>query len=199
MGWASSFLLALIGFKKHLQCIHRFSPFLWQSLTILKWINSFCFFIRLLEVATPFIFRRAQLSRLASSGPPYRESTDSRLIKSFSLLALGMWLSTLSSLNFSLGFFVGALCSPLAFLKPIMSPTKHQIWIIISAVLVMQLISPLNWFYLIARLEFGESVSKLARLYRFAWKVWGAWTPLVWWCIWWPAYLAGLVVLASPM
>ena len=38
----------------------------------------------------------------------------------------------------------------------------------------------------------GQDVRELARVYRFAWKVWGAWTPLVWWCVWWPAWLAGL-------
>ena len=63
----------------------------------------------------------------------------------------------------------------------------------------MQLISPLNWFYLIGRLEFAKSAIELARFYRFAWKVWGAWTPFVWWCIWWPAWVAGLVVLMAPV
>jgi GPI-anchor transamidase subunit GAA1 len=163
-------------------------------LTISKSIPVFTYVIRLIEWATPLILRRAQLSRLTPSNV-VDVSTDSRLIKSFSLLALGICLSTLSTLNFSLGFFIGVLCSPLAFLRPV---ANRGIWLMILALLAMQLISPLNWFHLIAKLEFGERVSDLARMYRFAWKVWGAWTPLVWWCIWWPAWLVGLVVLASP-
>lgn len=164
-------------------------------LTMLKSISVFA--IRFLELAIPLILRRAQFSRLipASTG---NLSTSSRLIKSFSLLALGICLSTLSTLNFSLGFFIGVLCSPLAFLRPVSTFSNRKIWGTILAIVAMQLISPLNWFHIIATLEFGEQVSELARIYCFAWKVWGAWTPLVWWCIWWPAWLAGLVVLASP-
>jgi glycosylphosphatidylinositol transamidase len=124
-------------------------------------------------------------------------STDSQLIKSFSLLALGICLSTLSTLNFSLGFFVGVICSPLAFIQPT-TISGRRTWITVVAVIVMQLVSPLNWFYLVSRQEFGQGVSELALMYLFAWKVWGAWTPLVWWCIWWPAWVAGLVVLAAP-
>lgn len=142
------------------------------------------------------MLRRAQSLRLLSNND--NMSADSRLVKTFSLLALGICLSTLSTLNFSLGFFIAVLCSPLAFLEPIANLTNRPFWLLILAFLAMQLISPLNWFHLIANLEFGEHVSGLARIYRFAWKVWGAWTPLVWWCIWWPTWLAGLVVLASP-
>ena len=169
----------------------------YSMLTSLQSISVFALFIRLLEITIPFVLRRGQSSRLISMNGS-NVSTDSRLIKSFSLLALGICISTLSTLNFSLGFFVAVLSSPLAFLQPIVHRSNRQIWQTIIAFIAMQLISPLNWFHLIAKLEFGEQISELARMYRFAWKVWGAWTPLVWWCIWWPAWLAGLVVLASP-
>ena len=125
-------------------------------------------------------------------------SIDGHLIKSFSLLALGICLSTLSTLNFSLGFFVGVLCSPLAFVQPVSVSSRSGIWVVVAAIIAMQLVSPLNWFYLFSRLEFGQKASELARMYLFAWKVWGVWTPLVWWCIWWPAWVAGLVVLVAP-
>jgi len=104
-----------------------------------------------------------------------------------------MSLSTLSTLNFSLGFFTAVLCAPLAFLSPLKSPSLHPL-----AFLLMQALSPLNWFHVVALWQFGEGIQDLARLYRFAWKVLGVWTPLVWWCVWWPAWVAGLVVLASP-
>lgn len=167
-------------------------------LTLLKAIPIFCHLLRGLEIAIPFIVRQTQLSRRSISNTDLNISMEWKLIKSFSLLALGIWLSTLSTLNFSLGFFVGLLCAPLAFLLPSERLANRHIWPVLVAIALMQLISPLNWFYLISRLEFGVGVSELATLYRFGWKIWGSWTPLVWWCIWWPAWLAGLVVVASP-
>src|SRR5271170_7952853 len=159
-------------------------------LILVQSISIFSFLVRLMEAVIPVLLRRTQTSRSLSAGLR-KKSTDSQLIKSFSLLALGICLSTLSTLNFSLGFFIGVLCSPLAFLGPISHLNNKGVWFAILAFLVMQLISPLNWFYFIARLEFGKEASDLARMYRFAWKVWGVWTPLVWWCIWWPGWLAG--------
>ena len=173
------------------------TPSVYSMLTSLQSVSVFTLFIRLLEITIPFVLRRGQSSRLISMHGSHM-STDSRLIKTFSLLALGICISTLSTLNFSLGFFIAVLSSPLAFLQPIVDRADRRIWLTVIIFIAMQLISPLNWFHLISKLEFGEPISELARMYRFAWKVWGAWTPLVWWCIWWPAWLAGLVVLTSP-
>lgn len=142
--------------------------------------------IRLVEIALPLVLRNVQTSRLTPL------NTDSKLIKTFSLLTLGMSLSTLSTLNFSLGFFIGTLCGPLAFLSPV-RPSFLPL-----AFVGMQLVSPVNWVHVVARWQFGGGVGGLAQLYRFAWKVLGVWTPLVWWVVWWPAWVAGLVVLASP-
>ena len=118
------------------------------------------------------------------------------MIQIFSLLALGISLSTLSTLNFSLGFFVGVLCAPLAFLAPLPKRKRYHGLILVFSFAVMQIFSPLNWFYLISHLQFRTHVSDVAQLYRFAWKIWGTWTPFVWWCIWWPAWVTGLVYLA---
>ena len=159
-------------------------------------MSLFCSALRLLEGVIPLVFRRIQLSRWTQS--PETTSTDSHLIKTFSLLVLGMWLSTLSTLNFSLGFFIGVLCAPLAFIQPLWNNDAKGTGLTILQLLVLQLVSPLNWFYLVSTLEFGRNVSELAKLYLFAWKVWGAWTSLVWWCIWWPAWMTGMVVLAFP-
>src|SRR3954447_20437715 len=41
-----------------------------------------------------------------------------QLIKSFSLLLLGMFLSSLATLNFSLALIIGLLASPLTFMRP---------------------------------------------------------------------------------
>jgi GPI-anchor transamidase subunit GAA1 len=166
-------------------------------LTISKSISVFTFVVRVVELATPLTLRQAQFSRLIPTTTS-NESSNSLLIKSLSLLALGICLSTLSTLNFSLGIFIGVLCSPLAFLRPVSNLSNRGIWVTGLAIVAMQLISPLNWFHLVAKLQFGEHIIDLAKMYRFAWKLWGAWTPLVWWCVWWPAWLAGLVVLLSP-
>jgi glycosylphosphatidylinositol transamidase len=143
--------------------------------------------IRLVEIALPLILRNVQTSRLTP------QNTDSKLLKTFSLLTLGMSLSTLSTLNFSLGFFIGTLCAPLTFLSPVRNSS-----LLLLAFLGMQLVSPVNWVHVVAQWRFGGGVGELAQLYRFAWKVLGVWTPLVWWVVWWPAWVAGLVVLASP-
>src|SRR5436190_1097544 len=42
-----------------------------------------------------------------------------QLIKSFSLLLLGMFLSSLATLNFSLALLVGLLATPLTYIQPL--------------------------------------------------------------------------------
>ena len=153
--------------------------------------------IRILEIAIPFMLTRLNSKPSNDPSVTIELERNSQLIQSLSLLALGMALSTLSTLNFSLGFFVGLLCAPLAFIRPLGPPEGRRLWMCILAVCLLQLISPLNWFYLIARLEFGTPAVELVRFFRFAWKVWGTWTPFVWWCVWWPAWTAGVIVLFS--
>ena len=159
-------------------------------------ITALLYIIRVLELAIPIAVRRLEFSRMsniASVGVTH----NSRLIQSLSLLALGMALSTLSTLNFSLSFFVGLLCAPLTFIRPLGSLARRRIWAALLTICLLQLISPVNWIYLIARMEFGKSAVEVVQFFRFAWKVWGTWTPFVWWCIWWPAWTAGMIVLLS--
>jgi GPI-anchor transamidase subunit GAA1 len=196
MRWDSSFLLVLTGHRGPIFLSHMYTNSIPNANS--KSINIFCYLIRALEISIPYILRRAQISRLIHHDRILEAKHNSALIKSFSLLALGIWLSTLSTLNFSLGFFVGVLCFPLTFFRPIDGIGRGRVVITVLAILVMQLISPLNWFYIIAKVEFGQSAAVLARMYRFAWVVWGTWTPLVWWCVWWPAWVTALVVLVSP-
>jgi GPI-anchor transamidase subunit GAA1 len=157
--------------------------------------------LRLIEIAIALIIRGIQVSHISIAAAT--NSCDilivnSALIQSLSLLALGISLSTLSTLNFSLGFFVGVLCAPLTFVRPLSTYKHHPRLRLFLSFGIMQVFSPLNWLYLISQLEFRSSVSDVVHLYLFAWKVGGTWTPFVWWCIWWPAWLVGLVTLASP-
>jgi len=164
-------------------------------------VSVLCHGLRMIEIAIPLIIRGIQVSHFSSSAAPSPRNTlivNNAMIQSLSLLALGISLSTLSALNFSLGFFVGILCVPLTFVRPLSMCRSHQWLKLLLSFATMQLFSPLNWLYLISRLEFQRDVSEVLHLYLFAWKVWGTWTPFVWWCIWWPAWVVGLVILASP-
>ncbi|CAK7222327.1 Glycosyl phosphatidyl inositol protein transamidase complex subunit [Sporothrix bragantina] len=116
------------------------------------------------------------------------------LIKSFSLLLLGMFLSSLATLNFSLAFLVGLLASPLTFMQPApRSPGSRLL-----ATLLLNHISPLA-VLVACCLWWQLDISEALRLAAFGWDVWGMYTAVVLWCVWWPAWLVGsVVVLGRP-
>ena len=120
------------------------------------------------------------------------------LIKCFSLLLLGMLLATLATLNFSLAFLVGLLTFPLTFLgvpseKPSQANSRNSA---LSAArkllsfLVLHCISPPVVFSAVC--YFADiSAEEVLKEAAFGWHVWGLWTQLVVWCVWWPAWLIG--------
>ncbi|KAF5008807.1 hypothetical protein FDECE_4920 [Fusarium decemcellulare] len=110
-----------------------------------------------------------------------------QLTKSFSLLVLGMCLSTLATLNFSLAFLVGLLASPLSFVKPVKNPVLR--W---SLAGLLNIVAPPTVVYAAAQV-WGISIADLLREASFGWNVWGMYTPVVVWCLWWPAWLVGMV------
>ena len=118
------------------------------------------------------------------------------LVKSFSLLLLGMFLSSLATLNFSLALLVGLLASPLSFVCPWPNAPAAR-WASASLLIV---VSPATVLALSqATLPSGLGVSGLLRWAAFGWDVWGVYTPVVVWCVWWPAWLCGsLIVLGRP-
>ncbi|EFW99949.1 GPI transamidase component [Grosmannia clavigera kw1407] len=125
----------------------------------------------------------------------YRPSTQQfRLIKSFSLLLLGMFLSSLATLNFSLAFLVGLLASPLSLMAP--APRRTVVrW---AATLLLNLVAPPAVFALACAASHLPLVDAL-RTAAFGWHVWGMYTAVVVWCVWWPAWLVGSVlVLGQP-
>ncbi|KAI1771567.1 GPI transamidase component GAA1 [Hypoxylon cercidicola] len=117
-----------------------------------------------------------------------------RLIKSFSLLLLGMFLSTLATLNFSLAFIIGLLSAPLSFTQP---------WPAFAAAryantTVLHVLAP-PAVLLIGSVVAGVGLDTVLGEAAFGWHVWGMYTPLVVWCVWWPAWLVGqLIVLGQP-
>jgi len=117
-----------------------------------------------------------------------------QLIKSFSLLLLGMFLSSLATLNFSLALLVGLLTSPLTFSRPWPNSPATRIlgFVLLNAVAPAEVL-------LAAAAIWKLDVGTILREAAFAWDVCGMYTPVVVWCVWWPAWLAGsLVVLGRP-
>ncbi|KAH8701695.1 Gaa1-like protein [Talaromyces proteolyticus] len=128
------------------------------------------------------------------------------LIKSFSLLLLGLFLSVLATLNFSLSFFVGLICAPLSFTGPItlnilpahMNKKALRVALTVISLLLINCLSPpavllsTCWYMQIP-------VQDVLTQAAFGWNVWGLWTPVVVWCVWWPAWLAGALLIASSL
>ncbi|KAG5960309.1 hypothetical protein E4U56_004391 [Claviceps arundinis] len=110
-----------------------------------------------------------------------------QLTKSFSLLVLGMALATLATLNFSLAFLVGLIASPLTFVQP--CKTKLSRFIVaglLSAIAPPIVICTSAWLSDI-------SMSVLLQEASFGWNIWAMYTPIVVWCIWWPAWLTAMI------
>ncbi|KAL5355180.1 Gaa1-like protein [Aspergillus floccosus] len=117
------------------------------------------------------------------------------LIKSFSLLLLGLFLSTLATLNFSLSFMIGLLCAPLTFVSRL-GPQTGALRYVVSALglgLLNLLSPPVVLLGLCAYM--GVSVEYVLTQAAFGWNVWGMWTQVVVWCVWWPAWLSGCALL----
>ena len=138
------------------------------------------------------------LIRLLTKSPK-QQRQQFLLIKSFSLLLLGLLLSTLAILNFSLSFIVGLLCSPLSFVSPtlssgIKSPIRQALSVL--GLLGLNAISP-PAVVLAACQYFDVEVEEVLIRAAFGWHVWGMWTQVIVWCVWWPAWLIGGVIVSS--
>jgi len=104
-----------------------------------------------------------------------------------------MFLSTLATLNFSLAFLVGLCAAPLSFIRP--KPGRPSVaaalWM-----LLLSVISPMA-VLLISTRVMGRGVVGVLLEASFGWHVWGMWTQVVVWLVWWPAWVVGSVVAAS--
>ena len=114
-----------------------------------------------------------------------------------------MFLATLATLNFSLSLLVGLLSTPLSFIAYSFSssvdakdvfPSSARKYI---STFVLQVLSPpvVVWTACyIWGVDLGEILAEAA----FGWKVNGLWTQVVVWCVWWPAWMVG-GVLVNPI
>jgi glycosylphosphatidylinositol transamidase len=120
------------------------------------------------------------------------------LVKSLSLLVLGLFLTVLATLNFSLSMFLGIICTPLAFVDRMPSSPG----LAFLQYLVLVIMSPMGAAAGLG--GYGMAVGKddmivdwLQRL-AFGWNVWGSWgVPIGVLCIWLPAWVVGATLVAS--
>ena len=125
----------------------------------------------------------------------FRPTTQQyHLIKSFSLLLLGLFLSSLATLNFSLAFLVGLFAAPLTYIHPIYSASPLNQGLKTIVALLLSAISPTtvlvagSWFW-------GLGIKEVLTQAAYGWDVWGMNTQVVVWCVWWPAWIVGGVLL----
>lgn len=105
-----------------------------------------------------------------------------------------MFLSALATLNFSLSFMIGVCSVPFTFIRPF--PRARWSAGLVS-LLLLQGLTPTSALVAIAY-YWDDSVSAILMEAAFGWVVWGMWTQVFVWCVWWPSWIvAGVLVCAS--
>ena len=140
----------------------------------------------LLNILGPYVFSSVLTHYFTPSEQQYL------LLKSFSLLGLGMFLSALATLNFSLAFLTGLLSAPLTFV-PIRVQSRAAAF---GGCLLLNLVSPFAVLFACS-LYWTVPVHDVLIEAAFGWNVWGMRTQVIVWCVWWPAWLIGTVIMAS--
>lgn len=152
------------------------------------------------------------LPTLIGRKPMRQEHT---ILLSFSLLLLGMFLSALATLNFSLSFIIGVLGAPLAFTSTFRADisTKEAVMEDLSgsSSYAVQLYRLRNWVWMILLLALSPmtvvwlassyfmpgGLEELLRQAGFGWLVCGLWTQVVVWLVWFPSWWVGVYVIAA--
>lgn len=158
------------------------------------------------------------LPRLMSRRPTEQEIT---LLQCFCLLMLGMVLAALATVNYSLSYIVGALCTPLVFVRlpthlslasasqdtkatgiidvtgatnasPVAEIARRVGQLFLAVVHIA--VSPVSVIWAASTLVPGGLDKVLAEA-AFGWWVYGLWTQVIIWLVWWPAWCAGGYVL----
>ncbi|OAP58557.1 hypothetical protein AYL99_07647 [Fonsecaea erecta] len=121
------------------------------------------------------------------------------LIKSLSLLLLGLFLTVLATLNFSLSMFLGIVCIPLVFVdrtpsRAVLSSLQYLVLVIMSPMGLAIGLSAYGTFVLGQDDIFVQWLQRLA----LGWNIWGSWgVPVGVLCIWLPAWVVGATLVAS--
>lgn len=121
------------------------------------------------------------------------------VLKSLSLLLLGLFLTVLATLNFSLSMFLGLVCVPLAFVDRV--PGKNVLVALQGLILLVMSpagIAALLLAYQKYALSDATSIQTWLMRLAFGWNVWGSWgVPVGVLCIWWPAWTVGAALVAA--
>jgi glycosylphosphatidylinositol transamidase len=115
------------------------------------------------------------------------------LIQCFSLLLLGMILAALATLNFSQSFLIGVLATPLSFVR-----RTQKKWLSIVQFVVLIAVNPVmvaQW----SAMLLGADLQDVLVLAAQGWHIWGLWTQVTVWLVWFPAWVLGSVVVAGGM
>ncbi|KAF2827207.1 Glycosylphosphatidylinositol:protein transamidase, GAA1 component [Ophiobolus disseminans] len=115
------------------------------------------------------------------------------LIQCFSLLGLGLGLAALATLNFSLSIIIGVLSAPLSFVRRTESNALNILQLGLLAVLNPVMVAQWSSHYL------GADLAEVLRLAAVGWRVWGLWTQVVVWVVWFPAWVVGGTIVAGGM
>lgn len=98
-----------------------------------------------------------------------------------------MSLATLATVNFSLAFIIGLLSSPFTFVQA--SKNAAVRWTLAG---LLTAVAPTSVAYAAAQV-WGLPIAEILKEASFGWDVWGLYTPVVVWCVWWPAWLIAMV------
>ncbi|OAL30731.1 hypothetical protein AYO22_01351 [Fonsecaea multimorphosa] len=121
------------------------------------------------------------------------------LTKSLSLLILGLFLTVLATLNFSLSMFLGIVCIPLVFVDRTRSRPGFSLvqYLILAIVSPMGLAIGLSAYGVLVLGRDDVLVQWLQQL-ALGWNIWGSWgVPVGILCIWLPAWVVGATLVAS--
>lgn len=134
------------------------------------------------------------LPKLLGRKPMKQEIT---LTHCFTLMLLGLFLSALATLNFSLSLIIGVLMSPISFIRPIspVSPLKFAANIFQIAILTA--LSPpvvIASAIRFAGIE-GIGLGEVLEMAMSGWWIHGMWTGIVVWLVWWPSWFAASFVV----
>lgn len=135
------------------------------------------------------------------SVPAFAAPTQNQytLIRSINLLLLGLFLTVLATLNFSLSMILGLLCAPLAFVARLPHrPGLAALEYLLLAVMSPSGVAAMAGAYVYSTTGDAELLPRMVERLAFGWNVWGSWGVLIGvWAVWWPAWIVSAVLVAS--
>lgn len=175
--------------------------YLLKSLRLRAMPSTFFVITLTLLVLPPFLASALAEMPNNTTLPAFSAPTKEQyiLMKSLSLLMLGLFLTVLSTLNFGLSMSLGVLCIPLAFVDRILSSPG----LALVQYLILLIMSPMGVAAALAGygvLSLGKDDILLDLIQRFAfgWNIWGSWgVPIGVLCIWLPAWVISATLVAS--